>query len=84
MNPRIINLKLKLIVFLIFQQLINEVPIKLIKTNDDEKWSQTINYIFKNKKKNQYLKNNAYKTAKRYTWEKRCKKIITFSEKKYH
>jgi len=62
----------------------NNFNCKLIKTNDDEKWSQTINYIFKNKKKNQYLKNNAYKTAKRYTWEKRCKKIITFSEKKYN
>ena len=48
----------------------------LIKINGDELWSQKIQEIFKNSKKQNKLKINAYKTAKKYTWNKRCKKII--------
>ena len=28
------------------------------------------------------FENNAYKTAEKYTWDKRCQKIIDFFEKK--
>ena len=54
----------------------------LVDINDDEKWSKAIQYAFKKNYKNQFLKNNAYETAKNYTWDKRCQKIINFLEKK--
>ena len=54
----------------------------LVNINEDEKWSKAIQYAFKKNYKNQFLKNNAYKTAKKYTWDKRCQKIINFSEKR--
>ena len=54
----------------------------LVDINEDEKWSKAIQYTFKKNYKNQFLKNNAYETAKKYTWEKRCQKIIDFFEKK--
>ena len=60
----------------------NDFNCKLVKINDDLKWSQTINEAFINKKKKNYLKKNAYKTAKKYTWDLRCKKIILFAKKK--
>ena len=54
----------------------------LVNINQDDKWSKAIQYAFKKNYKNQFLRNNAYKTAKKYTWDKRCLKIINFSEKK--
>ena len=54
----------------------------LVNVNEDEKWSKAIQLAFKKSNKNKYLKQNAYKTAKKYTWNKRCKKIINFFEKK--
>ena len=59
----------------------NDFNCKLVKINDDLKWSKTINAVLKNKKKKNYLKKNAYKTAKKYTWDLRCKKIISFATK---
>lgn len=59
----------------------NNFNCKLVKTNDDIKWSRTIYTTFKDKKKKNYLKKNAYKTAKKYTWDLRCKKIISFAKK---
>ena len=38
--------------------------------------------LLKKNYKNQFLKNNAYITAKQYTWDKRCQKIIDFFEKR--
>ena len=61
----------------------NNFNCKLIAVNDDKKWSQALNMIFKNQKINNFLKKNAYKTAKKYTWDDRCKKIISFSNKKF-
>ena len=46
--------------------------------NEDEKWLNAIQYAFKKNYKNRSLRNNAYKTAKKYTWDKRCQKIINF------
>lgn len=55
--------------------LFNDYNCKLVKVNDDEIWSKTINDIFGNLKKYNYLKKNSIKTAKKYTWDKRAKKI---------
>tara|TARA_Y100000591_G_scaffold68669_1_gene56891 strand:+ start:459 stop:1556 length:1098 start_codon:yes stop_codon:yes gene_type:complete len=59
----------------------NDFNCKLVKINDDFKWSKTINEVFKNNKKKDFLKKNAYSTAKKYTWDLRCKKIISFAKK---
>ena len=54
----------------------------LVEINEDEKWSKAIQHAFKKNYKNRFLKENAYKTAKKYTWNKRCQKIINFFEKR--
>jgi glycosyltransferase involved in cell wall biosynthesis len=51
----------------------------LLKINDDVLWSQKIRIMFKSNPKKNRLKSNAYKTANKYTWDKRCKKIIHFA-----
>ena len=56
----------------------NNYNCKLIEVNNDKKWTQEINQIFKNKKKYKHLKKNALKTASKYTWEKRAQKILKF------
>ena len=56
----------------------NNYNCKLLTLNNDSKWSTTINQIFRNKDKYTYLKRNAINTAKKFTWEKRAKKIINF------
>ena len=53
----------------------------LVNINEDEKWSKAIQYAFKKNYKNQGLRDNAYETAKKYTWDKRCQKIMNFFEK---
>ena len=58
----------------------NNYNCKLIKVNDDFRWSETIYSVLKSDKKNTYLKKNAYQTAKKYTWDKRSKKIISLSK----
>jgi len=60
----------------------NNFNCRLIKVNDDSKWSEIIYSSFKNNKKNTYLKKNAYQTAKKYTWEKRCQRIIFLAKSK--
>ena len=50
----------------------------LVDINEDDKWSKAIQCAFKKNYKNQFLRNNAYETAKKYTWDKRCQKIINF------
>jgi len=57
--------------------LINNHNCKLVKVNDDKIWSKTINNIFKNLRKYNYIKNNSLKTAKKYSWDKRAKKIAS-------
>ncbi len=52
----------------------------LIKNSNINLWCNWINKIFKTLKKYEYIKVNAYSTAKNYTWDKRAKKIIKFSE----
>ena len=50
----------------------------LVKVNNDKLWSQKIQKLFKLNNKKNRLMNNAFKTAEKYTWEKRCKKIVYF------
>ena len=50
----------------------------LISNQDIDQWILKIKFVIKNYKKLNYLKNNAYKTAKKYTIDKRVKKIISF------
>ena len=59
----------------------NNFNCRLINVNDDKEWSKVIQYSFKNNTKNKYLKVNAYKTVKKYTWDNRCKNIIRFFKK---
>ena len=62
----------------------NNFNCKLIKVNNDKKWSEALNYVFIDKKNNKVLKKNAFKTAQNFTWDKRCKKIIHFSKVKIY
>ena len=59
----------------------NNFNCMLIDINDDDRWSKAIRSAFKKNKKNKYLKLNAYQTAKKYTWDRRCQRIIQFSKK---
>ena len=59
----------------------NNFNCKLVKVNDDREWSKTIVSLMSENKRNKYLEKNAYLTAKRYTWEIRCKKVISFATK---
>ena len=54
----------------------NNFNCKLLKVNDDKVWSETINLILKNRINKSFLKKNAYRTALKHTWKKRCIKII--------
>jgi len=56
----------------------NNFNCKLVKVNKDDEWSKAIQSSFENTNKNKYLKKNAYKTAQKYTWDKRCKSIVHF------
>ncbi len=59
----------------------NNFNCMLVDINDSDRWSKAIRSAFKNNKKNKYLKLNAYQTAKKYTWDRRCQRIIHFSKK---
>ncbi len=48
----------------------------LIPTNKPKSWEKKIFEVFNDVKKYQYLKNNSLKSAKKYTWDLRVKKIF--------
>ena len=56
----------------------NNYNCMLVKTDDDVSWSAAIHSSFLNNNLNQNLQNNAFKTAKEYTWDNRASKIINF------
>lgn len=58
----------------------NSILIDNSKTN---LWIEWINKIFKSLNTYSYLKKNAFKTAKKYTWRIRSKKIIKFANKEF-
>jgi len=51
---------------------------KFAPVDDHYYWNKIIQDSFKNNLQNNKITINAYKTAKKYTWEIRCKKIIKF------
>jgi glycosyltransferase involved in cell wall biosynthesis len=55
----------------------------LVKINDDTLWSKKIRKILESNEKKKKLRINAYKTAEKYTWDKRCKKIIYFASRSF-
>ncbi len=59
----------------------NNFNCRLVNVNDDKEWSKVIQYSFKKNTENKYLKVNAYKTVKKYTWDNRCKHIMRFFNK---
>ena len=62
--------------------LINNYNSIIIEPENKKKWIKKINKIISNKKKYNKLKINSFKTAKKYTWKIRAKKIINFSSRK--
>ena len=54
----------------------------LITPEKKNKWIRVIKKVITNKKKYSFLKTNASLTAKKYTWEKRSKKILNFLNEK--
>ena len=58
----------------------NNSNCKLVRVNDDKEWSRNINLHLNRNKKNKNLKKNAFLTAKKYTWDKRCLKIVSFTK----
>ena len=55
----------------------------LIKNSNLEDWEFWINKIFNSKKRFEYLKKNAQKTAMQYTWVNRSEKILKFAKNKF-
>lgn len=55
----------------------------LCSPNDKYSWNNNINKIIKNPKNFLSIKKNAFKTAKKYTWDDRAKKILNFFEEKF-
>ena len=53
----------------------------LINNNNMEEWVFWINNIFDNVKKYDFLKKNALKVSKSFTWQNRANKITNFSIK---
>ena len=52
------------------------------KKNDLESWVNLINHVSKKNKNLNHLKKNALKTASKYTWDKRIKKIDNYFKSK--
>ena len=50
----------------------------LIEPNNILEWKRNLEKVFKNLKKYNKLKNNAYNTVKNYTWDERIKKLKRF------
>ena len=59
----------------------NNFNCKLVRVNDDDAWSKSIISSFRRDKHNNFLKKNAFLTAKKYTWVKRCQKIVPLAKK---
>lgn len=59
----------------------NKINCILCKYNDAKEWSYNIKKIIKKPKKYNQIRKNAFKTASKFTWLIRVKKIIEFSSK---
>ncbi len=56
--------------------LVNNYNCRLVKLNNDKAWGETLNNIFENFNKHKYIKINAFRTAKIYSWENRVRLIF--------
>ena len=54
----------------------------LCNPNNKNEWNINIDKILKNPNSFLSIKKNAFRTAKKYTWDNRANKIINFFEKK--
>ncbi len=66
----------------VYDHILNKSNSVLIKKNSPRLWAKKINYIFANLGKFKKMKNNAFNTAKKFTWDIRINKIIKFLDKK--
>lgn len=62
----------------VYLHILNERNSILIKSQSPEYWAKKIIYVLKNYRKLRFLKKNAYKKVKNFTWEKRADKILNF------
>ena len=56
----------------------------LIEHNNVSAWKNKILFIFKNIYKFSHIKYNAIMTGKKYSWEKRAEKFMSFAKKKFN
>ncbi len=66
----------------VYDHILNKSNSVLIKKNSSKLWAKKINYIFNNLERFKKMKNNAFNTAKKFTWDIRVNKIIKFLDKK--
>lgn len=62
----------------VYRHILNNQNSILIKSHSPKIWAKKIDYAFKNLKKLSFLKKNAFKTVKYYTWDNRVNKIIKY------
>ena len=62
----------------VYAHILNGKNSILLNFDQHKKWAIKIEYVFKNLKIFNKLKLNALNTAKKYTWNRRVKKIIKF------
>ena len=65
-----------------YSHILNNQNSVILKNSSAKMWSKKINYVLKNYAKLSYLKNNAFKKVKRFTWEKRVELIIDFANER--
>ena len=63
----------------VYSHILNKKNSVLVNKHSPKLWAKKIDYVFKNYRKLNYLKKNAFQTAKKYSWTKRVEKIIEFS-----
>ena len=62
----------------VYSHILNKKNSILLNPTDHKEWAKKINYVFKNLSYFNKMKLNAFKTAKKFTWDHRVKKIIKF------
>ncbi len=65
-----------------YSHILNNQNSVILENSSAKLWSKKINYVLKNYSKLSYLKNNAFKKVKKFTWEKRAELIIDFANER--
>ena len=63
----------------VYKHILNNNNSILVNDHSARTWAKKINYVFNNLNHLNKIKKNAFKTAKKYTWDLRVKKIIKFA-----